>query len=110
MNASEKMKRTKAYRQIKASLMEQLERSGNDRPHYIDLVEDYMKLYVIKELCARDIDERGVVIRGVGSTGQKVEKRNDSVDMMQKTNQQMIKLLDSLGIKPEGDFGTDEDM
>ena len=83
MNASEKMKRTKAYRQIKASLMEQLERSG---------------------------DERGVVIRGVGSTGQKVEKRNDSVDMMQKTNQQMIKLLDSLGIKPEGDFGADEDM
>ena len=104
------MKRTKAYRQIKASLREQLERAGNDRPHYIDLVEDYMKLYVIKELCARDIDERGVVIRGVGSTGQKVEKRNDSVDMMQKTNQQMIKLLDSLGIKPEGDFGADEDM
>ena len=55
----EKIKKTKAYKTIRKSLLDQLERGGNDLPHFKDLVEDYMKMYVIKEMANDDILERG---------------------------------------------------
>ena len=104
------IKKTKKYKEIRASLMDQLERAGNDLPHYIDLVEDYMTLYVSKELCQADVDERGVVIIGTGSTGQVVSKKNDSVEYLIKINQQMLRLLEKLGIKPDNGAVDAEEM
>lgn len=106
----ERIRRTKRYKEIKASLLDQLERSGNDAPYFLDLVDDYMKMYVTKELCAADIEARGVTVIGIGSTGQKTAKRNDSADQLLRTNQQMIKLLDMLGIKPVEAAEEDEEF
>ena len=40
----------------------------------------------------------------------KGQKKNDSIDQRIKVNAQMLKILDSLGIKPVGDdSGDDED-
>ena len=99
---------SKQYKEIKASLLEQLERSGNDTPYFNDLVEDYMKMYETKEKCAADIQERGITIHSVGSQGQDITKKNDSVDMLLKTNQQMIKLLDMLNIHVETGESVDD--
>lgn len=110
MTETERIKRTKEYRQIRDSLIDQLERSGNDTPYFLNLVEDYMSMYVNKELCKNDISERGLNITSVGSTGQLVTKKNDSIDTSLKINQQMIKLLDMLGIKPETGYEDDEDL
>lgn len=102
--------RSGAYRKIKKSLLEQLARSGNDDPHFSDMVEDYMKMYVTKELCNRDIEQRGVNVTSIGSKGQTVVHKNDSVDMMLKTNAQMLKLLDALGVKPDAVVEDDEEL
>ena len=110
MTETERIRRTKEYKQIRGSLIDQLERSGNDTPYFLNLVEDYMSMYVNKELCKSDISERGLNITSVGSTGQLVTKKNDSIDTSLKINQQMIKLLDMLGIKPETGYEDDEDL
>lgn len=102
--------RSGTYRKIKKSLLEQLARSGNDDPHFLDMVEDYMKMYVTKELCSRDIEQRGVNVTSIGSKGQTVVHKNDSVDMMLKTNAQMLKLLDALGVKPDAVVEDDEEL
>lgn len=108
---SEKIKKTKAYRSIRKSLLDQLERGGNDVPHFIDLVEDYMKMYIIKELASYDVQTRGTFVEWSNSETQYGSKKNDSVDQVLKTNQQMIKLLDMLGIKPDAGLGAeDEEM
>lgn len=109
MTETERIKRTKVYREIKRSLLDQLERSGNDNPHFTDMVNDYMKMYITKELCNLDIAKRGITVTSIGSTGQKVTKKNDAVELLLKTNQQMIKLLDMLGIKPETGMELDDD-
>ena len=107
----EKIKKTKAYKTIRKSLLDQLERGGNDLPHFKDLVEDYMKMYVIKEMANDDILERGTYVEWRNSDTQYGSKKNDSVDQILKTNQQMIKLLDKLGISPDaGMDDMDEDM
>lgn len=107
----ESIKKTKAYRTIRDSLIDQLQRGGNDRPHFTDLVDDYMKLYVIKEMANADILERGTYVEYRNSETQYGSKKNDSVDQFLKTNQQMIKLLDKLGISPDaGVDDLDEEM
>lgn len=110
MLTAEGIKRTKAYRTIKASLVDQLERSGNDTSFFLDLVDDYMKMYIIKELANADIMENGTSVEWRNSETQYGRKKNDSVDQILKTNQQMIKLLDMLGIKPEDGFEDDEEL
>ena len=109
MTDVEKIKRTKEYKSIRASLIEQLERSGNDLPHFLNMIEDYMSMVVTKELCKTDIANRGISITSIGSTGQLVTKKNESADLLLKTNQQMIKLLDMLGIKPDAGLGADDE-
>lgn len=110
MPTAESIKRTKAYRTIRASLIDQLERSGNDTSFFLDLVDDYMKMYIIKELANADIMENGVSVEYRNSETQYGRKKNDSVDQILKTNQQMIKLLDMLGIKPEEGIEDEEDL
>ena len=110
MLTAESIKRKKAYRTIKASLVDQLVRSGNDTAYFMDLVEDYMKMYIIKELANADLLENGVTVEWHNSETQYRRKKNDSVDQILKTNLQMIKLLDMLGIKPEDGVEDDEEL
>lgn len=107
---AEAIRKTKTYRTIRKSLLDQLERRGNDLPHFQSLVEDYMKMYVIKELAAADVMERGTFVEWRNSDTQYGSKKNDSVDQVLKTNQQMIKLLDMLKITPDvsGDLDDEE--
>ena len=105
----EEIKKTDTYKSIRSSLIDQLERSGCDTPHFLDLVEDYMSMYVTKELCKEDIAKRGINITSTGSMGQEVTKKNDSVDASLKVNQQMLKLLDMLRITPDSIVGLDDE-
>ena len=109
MLTAEKIKKTTAYKSIRKSLLDQLERSGNDLPHFTNLVEDYMKMYIIKEIANDDIRCRGTFVEWSNSETQYGSKKNDSVDQILKTNQQMIKLLDMLGIKPDAGPGADDE-
>lgn len=98
-------------KEIKQDLLDQLERNGTTGRHYIDLINDYLDLWETKNMLIRDVNERGVRVEYNNGGGQVGYKKNDSVDQLLKVNQQMLKLLDSLGIKPEqGGDQEDEEM
>lgn len=84
---------------IRADLLGQLERNRTAGAYYTDLVEDYMELWDTKNKLTADIRERGVAVKCVTQAGVNMRK-NDSVGELVKLNAQMLKLLDSLGIKP----------
>ncbi len=109
-STEKQIKRTKLYRNVRRSLIDQLERSGNDTPHFLDLVEDYMKNWIVKELAYRDIQERGTSIEYRNSETQYGTKKNDNVDILLKAEQQMIKILEMLNIKPDMGVDADEEL
>ena len=83
--------------EIKEDLLDQLARNGTTGKYYIDLVDKYMDFWDLEN----EYNNGG---------GQKGQKKNDSIDQRIKVNAQMLKILDSLGIKPVGDdSGDDED-
>ena len=94
-------KKTKEYKEIRASLIAQLEEGGNNTPFFIGLVDDYMKLYAIKNELVDDIEERGVVCKYQNGKEQWGYKRNDSVGELNKVSAQMLKILNQLKIQPK---------
>lgn len=92
---------------IKEDLLDQLERNGVYGQHYIDLVNDYMALWDVKNQLIKDIKDKGVSIKYQNGENQWGYKKNDSVRELTNVNNQMIKLLDALGLKVSK-FETDE--
>jgi len=86
---------------IKKDLVEQLERKGVYGRHYLDLINDYMALWEIKNQLIKDIRERGVSIPWQNGPNQRGHKKNDSISELNKTNAQMLKILNELGLKAE---------
>ncbi|MDF1495217.1 P27 family phage terminase small subunit [Caproiciproducens sp. CPB-2] len=96
--------------EIQQDLIDQLERNGTVGTYYTDMITDYMKLWDTKNRLIADIEARGVTVESVTQAGTNI-KRNDSVGDLLKTNAQMLKLLDSLGIRPaQTDGGGDAEM
>lgn len=79
---------------IERDLKRQLAKKSVIQSHYIDLIDDYMALWDIKNMLIADIQERGVTVPGMRG-----EKKNDSVGELNKTNAQMLKILAELGLK-----------
>jgi len=98
---------------IENDLKNQLKALGNTSKYYMDLVDDYMKLWDIKNNLFADIEERGVVTTYNNGGGQCGSKQNDSVFSVLKVSDRMTKILDNLGIKPSAvliDDGDDEEI
>lgn len=85
--------------EIKTDLINQLERNGIYGSHYLDLVNDYMSLWEIKNKLIKDIKTRGVSVEWNNGGGQKGFKKNDSIAELNKTSAQMLKILNDLGLK-----------
>lgn len=98
---------------IKQDLLDQLERQGVYGSHYLDLVNDYMALWDVKNALIADIKERGVNTKYQNGANQWGYKKNDSVVELSRTNAQMLKLLSELGLKAtkfEADDADDWEM
>lgn len=102
---------------IKKDLLDQLERKGIYGNHYVNLIDDYISLWEIKENLIKDIKKRGVSIKWEtynkdGEVVQSGYKKNESIAELNKTNAQMLKILSELGLKAEkqepGGEGNDE--
>lgn len=102
-------KKSKKYREIKNSLLETLEKSNNNTPYFVNLVEDYMSFYETKEQAKAEIEEKGVMVEYQNGKNQSGYKKNDMIEVILKVNAQMIKILDKLGINIDGDLGFDDD-
>lgn len=94
---------------IKDDLLDQLERNGVVGEFYIDLVNDYMAMWDVKNKLIKDIEKKGVSVRYQNGENQYGYKKNDSVAELQRTNNQMLKLLDHLGLKPSKQEAIDYD-
>ena len=110
-NAAEMVKTlesSRKYKKIKAGLVKQLKAKNADTPYFLSLIDDYMAMWVSKELLYQDLQERGCMVPYDNGGGQRGYRRNDSITDFNKTNAQMLKLLSELGIKPET-IGTEDD-
>jgi hypothetical protein len=98
--------------EIKQDLLDQLERNGTAGNQYLDLVNDYMSLWEIKNKLIKDGKENPYT-EWQNSETSFGRKKNDSIDQALKVNQQMLKILDYLDIKPskqDGDVYDDLEM
>ena len=93
---------------IRQDLLDQLDRAGVYGSHYLDLVDDYMALWDVKNDLIADIKERGVVTKYQNGANQWGYRKNDSVTELHRTNAQMLKLLNELGLRAR-DFEADDD-
>ena len=107
-NRSEDVKRitrTKKYKEIENDLRQQLEANGTYGKFFDDMIDDYMAMYVTKTLLIEDIQKRGTIVPYNNGGGQSGMKKNEAVDMFNKTNAQMLKLLAELGLKANAMIG-----
>ena len=107
--AVQELKSSEKYNKIRQDLLDQLDRNGTYGEQFRDLVEDYMSLWIVKNLLIDDIKARGVSIKWNNGGGQSGYKKNDSIAELNKTNAQMLKLLNELGIKATVADGGDDD-
>ena len=86
--------------EIRGQLLDRLDQEGTLGQFHLDLVEDYMALWDTKNALIEDVRRRGAVVPYTSNTGQVNEKKNESVGELLKVNGQMLKILESLGVKP----------
>lgn len=87
--------RTKAYKQLKKSITQNLKDRGLTDTVYLDKRDEYMTFWVrLKELEA-DIADRGVTVEDE-KRGMRVENR--SVSLSVQVSKQMLAIMKSLGI------------
>lgn len=98
------------YQNIRNDLLSQLKINGTKGRYYDDLVEDYMHLWITKSLLTEDIESRGVSIKWSNGKKQSGYKKNDSINELNKTNAQMLKILTELGLKPTDTVGDDDEL
>jgi hypothetical protein len=94
---------------IKKDLIDQLERNGVYGSHYLDLINDYMSLWEIKNKLIKDVKVRGVSVHWCNGGGQEGWKKNDSITELNKTNAQMLKILSELNLKAINASADDDD-
>lgn len=97
--------------QIRTDLQDQLNDMNKYGKFYDDLIEDYIQMVKTKDDLKQDIKEKGLRYKVKTGNGFMQVKPNESIPNFIKVNNQMLKVLESLGLKapPEGDPGDDED-
>ncbi|MEG1559382.1 MAG: RNA polymerase subunit sigma-70 [Clostridia bacterium] len=98
------------FNKINKALINSLEVRGDATPQYLDMIETYMALLHTKNMLIDDIEKHGVSNEYDNGGGQKGVKSNQSVGQLVKVTQQMIKTLEALGFKPNGDGGASEEL
>ncbi len=96
-------------KKVKNSLTEQLKLQSKTADFYMDLVEDYMSYWRMKEELVKDIETKGLRYSCINGNGIEVEKPNESVQNLQKTTATMLKILNDLNLKEPLSNSSDED-
>ncbi len=97
-----------SFNAIRGGLLEQLEKNNTVSPYYVDLVNDYMAMWNIKNNLILDIQNRGELVEYKNGANQWGVKKNDSVTELIKYNAQMLNLLDKLGLKATAELEDDD--
>lgn len=68
-----------------------------------------MSMWDIKNKLIKDIKTRGVTVEYKNGANQFGHKKNDSISELNKTNAQMLKILNELGLKASDIMMVDDD-
>lgn len=80
---------------LKKVLLDQLNVDSKTGGHYIDMVDKYLTMWDMARALEKDFKDNGVKI--MTNSGYKI---NPSIPEFAKTNNQMLRLLSELGMKP----------
>lgn len=95
---------------IKEDLQNQLIAQNKFGKQFDDMIEDYLYFFELKERLKHDINSNGIRYRWVGGNGFLTSKPNESVERLQKTNGQMLKILQDLDLKAPEEDGEGDDL
>lgn len=100
---------TPSKERIKEDLLNQLKILKKEDAFNLDMVEDYMTLYDLKEKLRKDIKSKGLRYKTTNGNGFKIEKPNESILNFPKINTQMLKILSDLGLTEPSSAEQDDD-
>ena len=96
------LEHTKAYRELKKSLLDSLEARGLVEDVYKDKVEEYMTLWAQLRELQTDIKARGVVVL---DPKREMMVENRSVSLATQVSKQLLAIYTALGLKPAESSG-----
>lgn len=99
--------RTKEYRELKESLVGEMEALGKIAPVYMDQVEEYMALWIQLQAFREDVETRGVVVMDE-KRGQMVENRSASLRLQTSKQMQALR-AEMLKVDPGRAAGGEDD-
>ena len=91
-------------------MLEQLTLLQADKPVFLSLVDDYMKLWATKEKLLKDIGTRGISFEDYSASGKRMMKQNPSTKEVVAVSSQMLKILEQLNISTTSLIAEDEIM
>lgn len=95
---------------IREDLKSQLISQNKFGKQFDDMIEDYLYFYELKERLKYDIDINDIRYLNTGGNGFATYKPNESVERLQKTNGQMLKILQDLDLKTPEEDGEGDDL
>ena len=93
--------KTKAYKELKQEMLDDLEARGLISRPYIDKVEEYMELWAQLKILNADIRERGVSIEYQNGENQKGTTDNKSLGIAIRVSAQMLNIFSALGFREQ---------
>lgn len=97
-----KESRDRRKMRIKQDLISQLESREMNESYWLDLINDYMNFWEIKEKLKYEIQRKGVMIE-IKNGSQKFRKRNDAIVELPKISKRMTDILLVLRIESQTD-------
>jgi len=85
-------------KEVKYSLIQQLQAKGADVTLYRAMIDDYIWLYQQFHQMQTDIRKRGRTYTAISAAGKEYEKDNPSVKNVLLYSRQMVTILDALGL------------
>lgn len=98
---------------IKESLIKQLENKGANVEHFRDLIEDYIWMYEQEKAMKKDIKVNGRMYKAKSASGYSIDKENPAVKNAIMYNKQKLSILKELGLTTENvinDKDDDDDL
>lgn len=88
-------RKSKAFRELRACLMDDLKARGLDSKVYEDKVDEYMEFWLRRKELQADIAERGLTV--IDERGRMAENRSVSLEI--QASRQMLAIFTALGFK-----------
>ena len=91
--------KTKAYRDLKKDMLDDLSARGLVSRQYTDKVEEYMDLWCMRQMLTEDVQKRGVFVEYMNGANQFGTTDNKSVGMITRVSAQMLSIWAALGFR-----------